>query len=131
MDWNSILTLINGADTLLGIAILLLAARYGYRAGRSWLTRRWLRKRLESYEAEDKSEPRTLEREPTTTHEWREGSRVTTLTHPFWDDCSHCPQPTSQQPSESTTGRGTGQSGPHIASPATIHRLLDAPENED
>ena len=80
MDWNSILTLINGADTLLGVAILIVAARYGFRA------LRW-------------SEPR-----PYQDTEWHQEMDTSIK------DCHICnPQPTqSERRSEAGAGKNGG-----------------------
>ena len=96
MDWNSIMTLINGADTLLGIAILVVAARYGLRALRSLWRRR--------------SEPRL------SLHEWHQQqgyawSSLCLVCDPITTtttvECN--PQPTSQPPSETLDDHSAGE----------------------
>lgn len=77
----------------------------GCQALRRRLTERWLRKRLESYEAEDKewaSEPKPPAPEGATWWGYDDKGR------PHWEPEASCPtcypQPTSQQPSAPTTG---------------------------
>lgn len=95
MDWNSILTLINGVDTLLGAVILVLAARYGYRALRSWLRRR--------------SEPMPYVSADLGHEEYHHLHLKRGLVSKRCDLCN--PQPASQPPSAPTTGTGTGKGG--------------------
>ena len=86
MDWNSILTLINGVDTLLGAVILVLASRYLLRAGRSW----WQRRSEPTYCYEDPW--------PSEGSGWR--------SHPSTETCPKC-QPASQPQSAPTSSKAT------------------------
>ena len=105
MDWNSLLTLINGADTLLGVAILIVAARYGFRALR-------------------RSEPRA---EPfLDSHRGPLGNTGTD------NPCPLCnPQPTSPPQSEPWPGPPVGLSELSDANHPSTHERPASEENED
>ena len=93
MDWNGILTLINGVDTLLGAVILVVAVRYGLRALRS----RW------SSRSESSELTRIAAEHDRGMHQRYMG---------WQENCPRCnPQPKSQPQSERRSEAGAGKNG--------------------
>ncbi len=97
---------------------------------RARLLRRWLRKRLESYEKEDRrSEPSQCPHHEIETHPG--GKTGTCLACRTTLGLYHDPQPTSPPPSALSTGRGGGPSEPSNVSPASTPWPEGWRENED
>lgn len=88
MDWNSTMTLINGGDTLLGLAILALGARY--------LARRWRRRRRGRGETQRETQEKVLSPPETVSYDlMKHRNYHIRLNFGPVAGCPYCPQPSS------------------------------------